>query len=82
MTYLWYLSTAGSNKMPEACCTFADGSNSFLKVSSHSGVIDVYVGDGGSAELHSQEGKHTLLKEYLFDSFPSCVLIYSVIFFT
>ncbi|KAG8012566.1 hypothetical protein GBF38_020371 [Nibea albiflora] len=33
-----------------------DGSNSFLKISSHSGDIDVYVGDGGSAELHSQEG--------------------------
>ncbi|XP_041650967.1 protein FAM185A [Cheilinus undulatus] len=33
-----------------------DGSNSFLKVSSHSGGINVYVGDGGSAELHSQEG--------------------------
>lgn len=37
---------------------FADGSNNFLKVSSNSGGIDVYVGDGGSAELHSQEGKH------------------------
>ncbi|KAM7396563.1 hypothetical protein PAMP_019596 [Pampus punctatissimus] len=36
--------------------TVIDGSNSFLKVSSHSGSIDVYVGDGGSAELHSQEG--------------------------
>lgn len=36
--------------------TVIDGSNSFLKVSSHSGGIDVYVGDGGSAELHSQEG--------------------------
>uniref|UniRef100_A0A3Q3RUV7 Family with sequence similarity 185 member A n=1 Tax=Mastacembelus armatus TaxID=205130 RepID=A0A3Q3RUV7_9TELE len=33
-----------------------DGSNSFIKVSSHSGDIDVYVGDGGSAELHTQEG--------------------------
>ncbi|KAG7217378.1 hypothetical protein INR49_021545 [Caranx melampygus] len=33
-----------------------DGSNSFLKVSSHSGGIDIYVGDSGSAELHSQEG--------------------------
>ncbi|XP_042351854.1 protein FAM185A [Plectropomus leopardus] len=33
-----------------------DGSNSLLKVSSHSGAIDVYVGDGGSAELRSQEG--------------------------
>ncbi|XP_042369649.1 protein FAM185A-like, partial [Plectropomus leopardus] len=32
-----------------------DGSNSLLKVSSHSGAIDVYVGDGGSAELRSQE---------------------------
>uniref|UniRef100_A0A665TL26 Family with sequence similarity 185 member A n=1 Tax=Echeneis naucrates TaxID=173247 RepID=A0A665TL26_ECHNA len=36
------------------CFAFADGSNSFLNVSSRSGVIDVYVGD--SAELHSQEG--------------------------
>ncbi|XP_068459499.1 protein FAM185A [Clinocottus analis] len=36
--------------------TVIDGSNSFLQVSSHSGGIDVYVGDGGSAELHSQEG--------------------------
>ncbi|KAK2842136.1 hypothetical protein Q5P01_012336 [Channa striata] len=36
--------------------TVIDGSNSFLKVSSNSGGIDVYVGDGGSAELHSQEG--------------------------
>ncbi|XP_047452801.1 protein FAM185A [Mugil cephalus] len=36
--------------------TVIDGSNSFLKVSSHSGGIDVYVGDGGSADLHSQEG--------------------------
>ncbi|XP_044049330.1 protein FAM185A [Siniperca chuatsi] len=36
--------------------TVIDGSNSFLKVSSHSGGIDVYVGDGGSAELHSQDG--------------------------
>ncbi|XP_075998375.1 protein FAM185A [Genypterus blacodes] len=33
-----------------------DGSNSFLKVSSRSGAVDVYVGDGGSAEVHSQEG--------------------------
>uniref|UniRef100_A0A8C4FB71 DUF4097 domain-containing protein n=1 Tax=Dicentrarchus labrax TaxID=13489 RepID=A0A8C4FB71_DICLA len=36
--------------------TVIDGSNSLLKISSHSGSIDVYVGDGGSAELHSQEG--------------------------
>ncbi|KAI3371423.1 hypothetical protein L3Q82_024022 [Scortum barcoo] len=36
--------------------TVIDGSNSFLKVSSHSGGIDVYVGDGGSAEIHSQDG--------------------------
>ncbi|XP_037834289.1 protein FAM185A isoform X2 [Kryptolebias marmoratus] len=33
-----------------------DGSNSFLKISSKSGDIDAYVGDGGTAELHSQEG--------------------------
>ncbi|XP_071358231.1 protein FAM185A [Trachinotus anak] len=37
--------------------TVIDGSNSFLKVSSHSGGIDVYVGDSGSAKLHSQEGE-------------------------
>nr|XP_019934492.1 PREDICTED: protein FAM185A [Paralichthys olivaceus] len=36
--------------------TVIDGSNSSLDVSSHSGGIDVYVGDGGSAELHSEEG--------------------------
>ncbi|XP_059191429.1 protein FAM185A [Centropristis striata] len=36
--------------------TVIDGSNSFLKVSSHSGGIDVYVGDSASAELHSTEG--------------------------
>ncbi|XP_022057375.1 protein FAM185A [Acanthochromis polyacanthus] len=36
--------------------TVIDGSSGSLKVSSHSGVIDVYVGDGGSAELHSQDG--------------------------
>lgn len=42
---------------------FSDGSNSFLKVSSDSGGIDVYVGDGGSAELHSQQGKHTLQEQ-------------------
>ncbi|KAM3869968.1 protein FAM185A [Diretmus argenteus] len=33
-----------------------DGSNGYLKVSSHSGDIDVYVEDSGSAELHSREG--------------------------
>nr|XP_057932104.1 protein FAM185A [Doryrhamphus excisus]XP_057932105.1 protein FAM185A [Doryrhamphus excisus] len=36
--------------------THIDGSNGFLKVSSQSGGIDVYVGDGGSAEVLSQEG--------------------------
>ncbi|KAM9855023.1 protein FAM185A [Aulostomus maculatus] len=36
--------------------TLVGGSNSFLQVSSHSGAIDVYVGDGGSADLQSQEG--------------------------
>ncbi|KAM9753582.1 protein FAM185A [Menidia menidia] len=36
--------------------TVIDGSNSFLKVSSDSGGIDVYVGDGGTAALHSQDG--------------------------
>lgn len=35
----------------------ADGSNSFLNISSHSGSIDIYVGDGASAEIHTKEGK-------------------------
>lgn len=36
--------------------TVIDGSNSFLKVSSRSGNIDVYVGDGGSADIVSESG--------------------------
>uniref|UniRef100_A0A3P9MQK4 Family with sequence similarity 185 member A n=1 Tax=Oryzias latipes TaxID=8090 RepID=A0A3P9MQK4_ORYLA len=40
--------------------TVIDGSNGFLKVSSNTGGIDVYVGDSCSAELHSQEGAVTL----------------------
>lgn len=36
--------------------TIIDGSNSSLKVSSHSGHIDVYVGDGGSADIVSEQG--------------------------
>lgn len=56
-----FLSEAGKNKIkhPRITFSFADGSNSFLKVSSNSGDIDVYVGDGGAAELHSQEGEGT-----------------------
>ncbi|XP_072291594.1 protein FAM185A [Eucyclogobius newberryi] len=36
--------------------TIIDGSNSFTQVSSHSGDIDLYVGDGGSAVVLSEEG--------------------------
>ncbi|XP_061679238.1 protein FAM185A [Syngnathoides biaculeatus] len=36
--------------------TLIDGSNGLLKVSSQSGAIDVYVGDGASSEVLSQEG--------------------------
>nr|XP_061812476.1 protein FAM185A-like [Nerophis lumbriciformis] len=36
--------------------TLIDGSNGLLKVSSQSGDIDVYVGDGASSELISTEG--------------------------
>lgn len=58
------VSISGSKtKHPRLCFAFSDGSNSFLKVSSDSGGIDVYVGDGGSAELHSQQGKHTLQEQ-------------------
>lgn len=61
---LYMVSVSGSKtKHPRLCFAFSDGSNSFLKVSSDSGGIDVYVGDGGSAELHSQQGKHTLQEQ-------------------
>ncbi|XP_075870874.1 protein FAM185A isoform X2 [Nelusetta ayraudi] len=36
--------------------TVIDGSNSFLNISSHSGSIDAYIGDGASAEIHTGEG--------------------------
>ncbi|XP_061628468.1 protein FAM185A [Phyllopteryx taeniolatus] len=36
--------------------TLIDGSNGLLKVSSQSGGIDVYVGDGASSEVLSREG--------------------------
>ncbi|XP_077567341.1 protein FAM185A [Stigmatopora nigra] len=36
--------------------TFIDGSNGLLKVSSQSGDVDVYVGDGASSELSSVQG--------------------------
>ncbi|XP_016888411.2 protein FAM185A isoform X3 [Cynoglossus semilaevis] len=36
--------------------TVIDGSNGSLNVSSHSGAIDVYVGDDSSANLHSHKG--------------------------
>ncbi|XP_055011951.1 protein FAM185A isoform X2 [Boleophthalmus pectinirostris] len=36
--------------------TIIDGSNSFMQVSSHSGDIDLYVGDGGSAHVFSEQG--------------------------
>lgn len=42
---------------PVAVFASADGSNSFLNISSLSGSIDAYVGDGASAEIHTREGK-------------------------
>lgn len=42
---------------PVAVLALADGSNSFLNISSLSGSIDAYVGDGASAEIHTGEGK-------------------------
>ena len=46
------------DKVPGACFAVADSSShGFLKVSSKSGDIDAYIGDNGSADLHSQEGK-------------------------
>lgn len=53
------LGTTFKEKFPNTWACFApiDGSNGSLKVSSDRGDIDVYVGDNGSADLHSQEGK-------------------------
>lgn len=57
----------------------ADGSNSFLNISSHSGSIDVYVGDGASAEIHTKEGKRegkTFLQvSFSFMLFPNFSVI-------
>ncbi|XP_056907660.1 protein FAM185A [Takifugu flavidus] len=36
--------------------TVIDGSNDFLKISSKGGDVDVYIGDGGSADVQTQEG--------------------------
>lgn len=37
-----------------------DGSNNFLKICSAGGGVDVYVGDGGSADIQTQEGEFTV----------------------
>lgn len=39
---------------------FTDGSNNFLKICSVGGDIDVYIGDGGSADIQTQEGEFTV----------------------
>lgn len=39
---------------------FTDGSNNFLKICSAGGDVDVYVGDGGSADIQTQEGEFTV----------------------
>uniref|UniRef100_A0AAQ4RS55 Family with sequence similarity 185 member A n=1 Tax=Gasterosteus aculeatus aculeatus TaxID=481459 RepID=A0AAQ4RS55_GASAC len=41
-------------------------------VSSHSGAIDVHVGDGGSAQLHSQEGKPACFSVFIAHSSVMC----------
>lgn len=63
-------------KTCDACFAFADGSNSFLTVSSHNGGIDVYVGDGGSAQLHSEGGKQCEERNHSINqlSFPVIIL--------
>lgn len=44
----------------EALFFYTDGSNDFLKISSKGGDVDVYIGDGGSADVQTQEGKFSL----------------------
>uniref|UniRef100_A0A8C6TJT9 Family with sequence similarity 185 member A n=1 Tax=Neogobius melanostomus TaxID=47308 RepID=A0A8C6TJT9_9GOBI len=46
----------GATVRNESGETVIDGSNGVLKVSSHTGLIDVYVGEGGSADIQSQQG--------------------------
>lgn len=55
MRHMWYLSA-----MQRLSFFYTDGSNDFLKISSKGGDVDVYVGDGGSADVQTQEGKFTL----------------------
>lgn len=44
----------------QAEAVFPDGSNNFLKICSAGGGVDVYVGDGGSADIQTQEGEFTV----------------------
>uniref|UniRef100_A0A3Q3WX03 DUF4097 domain-containing protein n=1 Tax=Mola mola TaxID=94237 RepID=A0A3Q3WX03_MOLML len=48
-------SCSGRIELGNVHCFLHDGSNNFLRISSQSGGIDVYVGDGGSADIHTQE---------------------------
>lgn len=54
--HMWYISAMQRHFPPLLLC-FTDGSNNFLKISSNGGGVDVYVGDGGSADVQTQEGK-------------------------
>lgn len=61
---------------PVAVFALADGSNSFLNISSVSGSIDAYVGDGASAEIHTREGKTVRKASSSVASFPNYSLIH------
>lgn len=83
-SHVWYPSVAAKSILSLFffVVAFADGSNSFLKISSHSGGIDVYVGDGGSAEIHTQEGKRTVflpapyVESFSTSSFPHSSVVH------
>lgn len=55
MRHMWYLSAK-----QRLFFFYTDGSNDFLKISSKGGDVDVYIGDGGSADVQTQEGKFNL----------------------
>lgn len=55
---------SGTCVIYQACRGFfsfrlTDGSNNSLKICSAGGGVDVYVGDGGSADIQTQEGEFT-----------------------
>lgn len=56
LTHTWFLSA--TQRLFFLGST--DGSNGFLKICSAGGDVDVYVGDGGAADIQTQEGEFSV----------------------